>query len=62
MVDRRVLIPRPETEVTAEIAIEEVDAARRARRHGATRGRGALTSYAVADLGTGSGALALALA
>lgn len=61
MVDARVLIPRPETEVTAQVAIEE------AVRAGARRGRNdpwsaATTSFAVADLGTGSGALALALA
>jgi len=61
LVDRRVLIPRPETEVVAQVAIEEV------RRLGERVGRvdpwaGALTHYAVADLGTGSGALALALA
>lgn len=61
MVDRRVLVPRPETEVTAEVAVEE------AQRLGARRGApdpwsGAATSYVVADLGTGSGALALALA
>jgi release factor glutamine methyltransferase len=60
-VDPRVLIPRPETEVTAEVAIAE------AARLGARRGRrsawsGTTTTYAVADLGTGSGALALALA
>ena len=48
LVDPRVLIPRPETEVVAEAALVE------ARRTG-----GSLT---VADLGTGSGALALALA
>jgi release factor glutamine methyltransferase len=61
LVDRRVLIPRPETEVTARIAIDE------AVRLGARRGSpdpwaGAATSYTVADLGTGSGAIALALA
>jgi release factor glutamine methyltransferase len=61
MVDRRVLIPRPETEVTAQIAIEE------AARLGARRGRrdpwsGSATTFAIADLGTGSGAIALALA
>lgn len=61
LVDPRVLIPRPETEVTAQVAIDE------AVRLGARRGRpdpwaGAATTYAVADLGTGSGALALALA
>ena len=48
LVDPRVLIPRPETEVVAEVAIAE------ARRRGGTG--------VVADLGTGSGALALALA
>lgn len=61
LVDPRVLIPRPETEVTAQVAIDE------AVRLGARRGRpdpwaGAATTYAVADIGTGSGALALALA
>jgi len=61
MVDRRVLIPRLETEVTAQVAIEE------AERLGARRGRrdpwsASATAYAVADLGTGSGALALSLA
>jgi release factor glutamine methyltransferase len=60
-VDPRVLIPRPETEVTAQVAIDE------AGRLGAQVGRrpawsGTTTSYFVADLGTGSGALALALA
>jgi release factor glutamine methyltransferase len=48
LVDRRVLIPRPETEVVAEVALAE------ARRGG--------PSGVVADMGTGSGALALALA
>ncbi len=46
-VDRRVLIPRPETEVVAQVALDEC------RRLGAR-----LAVY----LGTGSGALALALA
>lgn len=49
--DPRVLIPRPETEVVAEVALAE------ARRLGA-----GATGITVADLGTGSGALALALA
>ena len=48
VVDPRVLIPRPETEVVAEVALAE------ARRSGGPS--------TVADLGTGSGALALALA
>ena len=47
-VDRRVLIPRPETELVAGVAIEL------AVGFGPTR--------AVADLGTGSGAIGLALA
>jgi release factor glutamine methyltransferase len=51
VVDTRVLIPRPETEVVAGLAIEAT------RRRG---GRGA--PCAVADLGTGSGAIALAVA
>jgi release factor glutamine methyltransferase len=60
MVDPRVLIPRPETEVVAQVAIDEL------ARGGARVGRGdpwsaGITEFAVADLGTGSGALALAL-
>lgn len=51
MVDRRVLIPRPETEVTVEVALAELDR----RRSGA----GTAT---VVDLGTGSGVIALSLA
>ncbi|HWC37464.1 MAG TPA: peptide chain release factor N(5)-glutamine methyltransferase [Acidimicrobiales bacterium] len=47
MLDSRVLIPRPETEQVVEAAAEEI------RRHSASL---------VADLGTGSGAVALALA
>lgn len=50
-VDRRVLIPRPETELVAEITLAEVDRIARSR-----------TPVRVADLGTGSGALALAVA
>jgi release factor glutamine methyltransferase len=60
-VDPRVLIPRPETELTVQVALDE------AARLGTRRGRrnpwsGSDSSYAVADLGTGSGAIALALA
>ena len=46
-VDQRVLIPRPETEVLAEVALDEC------RR---------LSARCAVDLGTGSGALALSLA
>ena len=61
LVDRRVLIPRPETEIVAEIAIREVE--RLGERVGPPDPwSGGLTHYVVADLGTGSGALALALA
>jgi release factor glutamine methyltransferase len=60
VVDRRVLIPRPETEITAEVALEE--AVRAGSRRGPPDPWGSVApSYAVADLGTGSGALALAL-
>lgn len=61
MVDARVLIPRPETEIVAQAAIDELV------RSGARRGRtdpwaAGHTEFTVADLGTGSGAIALALA
>jgi release factor glutamine methyltransferase len=49
LVDRRVLIPRPETEVVVEVAIREL------RRIDSRR-------PLVADLGTGSGAIALSIA
>src|SRR5205085_867464 len=47
-VDRRVLIPRPETEVVVEVALEEL---RRFPKR-----------PTVVDLGTGSGAIALSIA
>ncbi len=50
-VDKRVLIPRPETEVIAGVAIDEFDRL------------GAITAdVTVVDLGTGSGAIGLSLA
>jgi release factor glutamine methyltransferase len=49
LVDQRVLIPRPETEVVVEVAIREL------RRIDSQR-------PLVADLGTGSGAIALSIA
>ena len=60
LVDPRVLVPRPETEVTAEVAITE--GARLGLRLGRTdpwAGDGGAAP--VVDLGTGSGVLALAL-
>ncbi len=59
VVDHRALIPRVETEIVADAALEE------AVRHGAARGPTTdqvhETDVVVADLGTGSGVLALAL-
>ena len=54
-------MPRPETEVVAQVAIDEAAPARRAARSAASRGRSSTTSFPLVDLGTGSGALALAL-
>lgn len=62
MVDRRVLIPRPETEQVVEVALDE--AARRGWRRVRRRHLNlvdAEPTAVVADLGTGSGAIALAL-
>lgn len=61
MVDRRVLIPRPETETVVEVALREAHALglRRGRR---SPFEASEPSELVADLGTGSGAIALALA
>lgn len=50
MVDRRVLIPRPETEQVVEVALAELDRLSSGQRTTAV------------DLGTGSGAIALSLA
>jgi release factor glutamine methyltransferase len=55
LVDRRVLIPRPETEVVAGAAIDELTRRRAATGSGAPRLR-------AVDLGTGSGAIALSIA
>src|SRR5579885_1241427 len=52
LVDRRVLIPRPETEFLVEAALAEVQ----------RREEMSLPSLRVADIGTGSGAIAIALA
>lgn len=51
MVDRRVLIPRPETEQVVEVALAELDRLRQPGRRAT-----------VVDLGTGSGAIALSFA
>lgn len=60
LVDRRALIPRPETELLVEMALTEV------RQRGAAAHKRpppeALADLRVADIGTGSGAIAIALA
>ncbi|MEA2843311.1 MAG: release factor glutamine methyltransferase [Actinomycetota bacterium] len=56
MVDRRVLIPRPETETVVDVALDEL------RRTFAAAGDRAAGPPFVVDLGTGSGAIALAVA
>jgi release factor glutamine methyltransferase len=56
VVDRNVLIPRPETEIVAEIAIDV------AKSHVAERKQlGTPSAVRVLDLGTGSGAIALSV-
>jgi release factor glutamine methyltransferase len=62
MVDRRVLIPRAETEQVVEVALEEAErrGMRRVRRRHLTL-VDVDPAGAVADIGTGSGAIALAL-
>ncbi len=58
MVDRRVLIPRPETEQVVDVALRELR--RQVRDAGPDRPRG--DPFRCVDLGTGSGAIALSLA
>ncbi|HXQ76401.1 MAG TPA: peptide chain release factor N(5)-glutamine methyltransferase [Acidimicrobiales bacterium] len=55
-VDARALVPRPETEQVVEVALEEL------RRLGGDPGRPPAAPLVVADLGTGSGVIALSLA
>lgn len=58
VVDQRVLIPRPETEIVVEFALEEL-----ARiSHSARSASGARRPLVAVDLGTGSGVIALSLA
>ena len=57
-VDRRVLIPRPETEAVVDVALAELARATTERSGAPSSGR----SPVAVDLGTGSGAIALSLA
>ena len=50
VVDRRVLVPRPETELLIDLALDW------------TAQRGAVTDLTIADIGTGSGCIAVTLA
>jgi release factor glutamine methyltransferase len=64
-VDRRVLVPRPDTETAVEVALELLRGPRAAIAE-ATEGEAAAVEPAplvarIADIGTGSGAIALAL-
>ncbi len=59
LVDRRVLIPRPETEQVTGVALDELDRIVRRRLDGGGR---RAAEVVVVDLGTGSGAIGLAIA
>jgi release factor glutamine methyltransferase len=61
VVDRRALIPRPETEQLVEVALAELGALSSDRGDAPGRAQPALGPVCV-DLGTGSGAIALSLA
>ena len=63
MVDQRVLIPRPETEIVAGLAIDAVNALRHQKSRASSGVEGGAEGFVtVADLGTGSGAIALSVA
>jgi release factor glutamine methyltransferase len=60
LVDHRVLVPRPETEWLVELALQE--AVRVGLRRGRRSALASTPNAQVADLGTGSGAIAISLA
>lgn len=61
-VDARVLIPRPETEVVAGLALAELDRIRTVRSAGHGASEAGEERLVAVDLGTGSGAIGLSLA
>lgn len=63
-VDRRVLVPRPETELLVELALGEAQRiiAKRSLSLQASGIRHQASALTIADIGTGSGAIAVALA
>ena len=61
-VDRRVLIPRPETEQVVEVALAELASLIGGWYRWPGPGLGSRTARCAVDLGTGSGAIALSLA
>jgi release factor glutamine methyltransferase len=60
IVDRTVLVPRPETELLVELALDFVR--RKTEDQRRTQESAILQPLAIADIGTGSGAIAVALA
>lgn len=66
-VDRRVLVPRPETELLVELALAAASASRKPKRERATAPVSspfvsASSPFVIGDIGTGSGCIAVALA